>query len=187
MSLSSAINELKTEIRESGIKPENGVGTELFLMTSTLVPLVNVDLLVTNSKKEILLSWRDDKHCGAGWHVPGGCIRLKETFADCIQRTALKELDSEVKFDKDPIKVFEIIWNKHRNGLEDQNERAHAITIVYKCFLSDSFEITPKPDGTPGQLKWFSALPDNLLDIQECYHRSWKEISDKLWRDRNNG
>ena len=33
-----------------GIKPEEGLGEELFLLVSSLVPIVNVDLLVYNDK-----------------------------------------------------------------------------------------------------------------------------------------
>ncbi len=78
MSVTSAIDNLKDEMQKAGIKSENGLGTELFLFSSTLIPVVNVDLLLTNSKHEILLAWRDDPHTGKGWHIPGGCVRFKE-------------------------------------------------------------------------------------------------------------
>lgn len=64
MSVTSAIDNLKDEMQKAGIKSENGLGTELFLFSSTLIPVVNVDLLLTNSKHEILLAWRDDPHTG---------------------------------------------------------------------------------------------------------------------------
>ena len=66
MSVTSAIDNLKDEMQKAGIKSENGLGTELFLFSSTLIPVVNVDLLLTNSKHEILLAWRDDPHTGKG-------------------------------------------------------------------------------------------------------------------------
>jgi colanic acid biosynthesis protein WcaH len=37
-------------------------------------------------KGRTLLTWRDDESFGAGWHVPGGIIRYKETAADRIVR-----------------------------------------------------------------------------------------------------
>lgn len=153
------------------IHPEQGLGEELFLQISSLVPIVNVDLLVYNERGQFLLVKRNDPHCGKGWHVPGGCIRFKETCEERIHKVAQKELGiNKFFFDKDPIKVFEIIENENR-PIENQNERAHFITLVYKCYVDDSYEINngnlTEKDG--GCIKWFDKLPDDLISIQNCY------------------
>lgn len=80
MSVKNAIENLKIEMKKEGILPETGLGNDLFLFSSTLAPVVNVDLLITNPKQQILLAWRNDPHSGIGWHIPGGCVRFKETF-----------------------------------------------------------------------------------------------------------
>ena len=155
----------------TGINPEQGLGEELFLTISSLVPIVNVDLLVYNSKGQFLLTKRNDPHCGKGWHVPGGCIRFKETCEERIRKVALKELGiSQISFDKNPIKVFEIIEHEHR-PIEKQNERAHFITLVYKCYVDDSYIIDNDSltDEDAGFIKWFDKLPVDLLKIQDCY------------------
>ena len=147
------------------------LGDELFLAISSLIPIVNVDLLVYNTKGQFLLSKRDDPYCGNGWHVPGGCIRFKETCEERIQKVALNELGiSKLSFEKEPIKVFEIIEHEQR-PIENQNERAHFITLVYKCFVDDSYKIDNKnlTEEDAGYIKWFDRLPDNILRIQECY------------------
>lgn len=153
------------------INPEKELGEELFLRVSSLVPIVNVDLLVFNEKGQFILTWRDDPHCGCGWHVPGGCIRFKETCTDRIRKVAQKELGvQDIKFDQEPIKVFEIINREHRN-IKNQNERGHFITLVYKCYAPSGFIIEEQPyiDGEVGFMQWFDHLPDNLLSIQSCY------------------
>ena len=33
--------------------------------------------------------WRDDEQCGAGWHLPGGCVRLKETLEQRLHVCAM--------------------------------------------------------------------------------------------------
>ena len=137
MSVTSAIDNLKDEMQKAGIKSENGLGTELFLFSSTLMPVVNVDLLVTNPKHEILLSWRDDSHTGRGWHIPGGCIRFKERLMDRVQKTAIAEFGAEIVCRPEPIKVFEIFTNHYRDEIEDQKERVHFITLVYDCKFKD--------------------------------------------------
>lgn len=161
------------------------LGTEGFQFASTLMPVVNVDLIVINEKKEFLLSWRDDPHCGTGWHIPGGCIRLMETAEKRLQKTALAELGTSVETSLEPIKVFEIFSRKPRKGIEDQRERAHFITLSYLCKAPKGYSIPADKSqtGTIGSLKWFSTLPENLLPVQDCYRRSWDEIKKKIMGD----
>ena len=154
-----------------GIHPEQGLGEELFLTVSSLVPIVNVDLLVYNTKGQFLLTKRDDPYCGKGWHVPGGCIRFKETCEERIRKAALGELGiSKLTIHKEPFKVFEIIEHDKR-PIENQNERAHFITLVYKCVVDDSYIIDngDRTESDAGYIKWFDSLPDDLLSIQNCY------------------
>lgn len=153
------------------IHPEEGLGKELFLQVSSLVPIVNVDLLVYNDIGQILLTWRDDPHCGKGWHIPGGCVRFKETCESRIQKVALEELGiRQIAFEKEPVKVFQIINHEHRD-LKNQNERGHFITLVFKCYAPRVFVIDKQQykRGEVGYMKWFDFLPDNLLSIQSCY------------------
>ena len=154
-----------------GIHPEQGLGDELFLTVSSLVPIVNVDLLVYNTKGQFLLTKRDDPYCGRGWHVPDGCIRFKETCEERIRKVALGELGiSNLAIHKDPVKLFEIIEHDKR-PIENQNERAHFITLVYKCEVDDSYKIDngDRTEDDAGYIKWFNSLPDDLLSIQNCY------------------
>lgn len=169
MGKNSSPETLKSLLKDC--KPEKGLGQELFLLVSSLTPIVNVDLLVYNDKGQFLLTWRNDPHCGKGWHVPGGCIRFKETFEERIKKVAQKELGiKNIQYDKEPIKVFEIISHEQRN-IENQNERAHFITMVYKCYAPIDFSIDNQSvkEGEVGYMKWFDNLPDDLLSIQSCY------------------
>ena len=153
------------------IHPEQGLGDELFLQISSLVPIVNVDLLVYNDKGQFLLTRRNDPHCGKGWHVPGGCIRFKETFEERVRKVAQNELGiSQLLIEKEPIKVFEIIENELR-PIEKQNERAHFITLVYRCHVDETYEINNGnlTEEDAGFIKWFDKLPADLLRIQDCY------------------
>ena len=155
-----------------GISAHTGLGTELFHFVSSLTPIVNVDLLVYNSKGEFLLAMRDDPYCGKGWHVPGGCIRHRETIDTRIREVARKELNLiDFTYEKEPIKVFEIIWEKGQRNLENDDERAHFITMVYKCYAPESFTVDNqgKCETDAGYLRWFDKLPDDLLKIQNCY------------------
>lgn len=188
MSIKSAIQNLKSEMNKEGVTPENGLGKDLFLFSSTLTPIINVDLLVTNEKHQILLAWRDDPHTGTGWHIPGGCIRFMETAEERIQKTAQEELGTMVGYYAEPIQVFEIFFPRVRKGITDQRERAHFITLAYECYLPVGVcWKNNKQAGEPGYLHWFETLPNNLLEVQNCYRAKWSEISKKIWRKENYG
>src|SRR5436305_7642155 len=85
--------------------PAGGLPEEFFLFLSRYTPLINVDLLIQDDRRRTLLTWRQDERYGAGWHVPGGIIRYKETAEARIRATAQRELGAEVEWDPDPIAI----------------------------------------------------------------------------------
>lgn len=169
--MKGAIEQLRERMSSLGISPESGLGEELFLFVSSIAPMVNVDLLVYNKDGQFLLTKRNDPHCGTGWHVPGGCIRFKENIESRIRKVAKSELGlEEFTYNKDPIKVFEIFSTKERN-IANQNERAHFITLVYKCYAPDGYrpDNSGKTSEDIGYIQWFTKLPSDFLTIQDCY------------------
>ncbi len=172
MSVNSYINELKKELVRNKINAEEGLPLELFLMTTTLVPIVNVDLIITNDKNQVLFLWREDRHNGAGWHIPGGCVRFKETINERIHKCAMNELGVRIKCDNQPIAVIENIIDYDRN-IDDQNERAHFITLCYHCTLAEKLEYREN-------IKWFEELPENLIKTQYAYRLNWEKIKKKI-------
>ena len=72
--------------------PRRGRPDPVFELIRRLTPTVNVDLLRRNAAGEVLLSWREDPLHGAGWHVPGGIIRILERLDDRIATVARAEL-----------------------------------------------------------------------------------------------
>ncbi len=181
LDLSDSINKLKISIRDNNIDPKKGLGTELFLMTSSLTPIINVDLFVVDSRNRILLSWRDDQYCGTGWHIPGGCLRFKEKLEERIQKTAFSELGTEVSFEAPPMAVLENIANDYRTVVENDDIRAHFISLLYKCRVDDADKII-NCDGkhVVGHLKWFEYLPEDFIDIQYYYRPIIKEWFDNI-------
>lgn len=167
--ISDAILELKNAMREEGVNPLEGLPLDLFEFNTSLLPFINVDLFILNDQDQILLSWRDDKHYGTGWQIPGGIIRMMETIDERIQKTALNEIGCEVEYTKTPIVVHENIIREHRDGLKNQLERAHNIALLYKCKIPEGFVIDNKGEheNEEGYLHWFDRFPEDLL---ECHH-----------------
>ena len=160
MTLSDAIQVLD----ELAGDPTTGLPEELFLFVSRITPLVNVDLLIQDEHHRTLLTWRSDDHHGAGWHIPGGIIRYKETAHHRIREVARKELGASVDFDPDPIAVME--------GIVRERIRGHFISLLYRCRLTSELDprlraVNDPPE--PGNWRWHDGPPADLLEVHNMY------------------
>ncbi len=164
MNITDAIAILKNQV----LSPTNWLPDELFYYVSQITPLVNVDLLIKDKRGRTLLSWRDDKYCGKGWHIPGGIIRFRETLEARVKNVAEIEIGVSVDFDPIPIAVNQMI----HPGLE---ARSHFISILYKCFVPSLF--IPKNVGLScndkGYLMWHNSCPDNLIEYHKKYYKRY--------------
>jgi ADP-ribose pyrophosphatase YjhB (NUDIX family) len=161
MTLSDAIHFLDDLIGE----PRNGLPEELFLFVSRVTPMINVDLLIQVDHRT-LLTWRNDEHHGAGWHVPGGIIRYKETAHHRVHEVARLELGASVEFEPDPLAVTESFGSERNRG--------HFISLLYRCRLSSALDprlqaITDPPE--PGSWRWHTSAPADLLEVHNIYRR----------------
>ena len=166
MDTKTAIKFLENQIKN----PSIGLPEEIFFFISRITPLVNVDLLIKDEKGRTLLSWRNDKYTGRGWHVPGGIIRFKERFEKRLLKVSKIEIGKLVKFDPIPIAINQVTVKR--------NTRGHFVSILYKCFLSGKF--IPKNKGLSkkdqGYLMWHDSCPGDLL---KCHNIYKKYIEDK--------
>ena len=176
MGLKAVINELYEEIKKANIDPANGLGEDLFLTVASLTPIVNVDILVVKDGC-VLLSWRDDEQCGSGWHLPGGCVRLKETLEQRLHVCAKKELGTDIICDMKPLLVTENINPKRDKG------RTHFISFLYGCVLVDENKLLLLDSKEiKGHLGWFNQIPEHFLSVQDFYR---KAINDALEQEDN--
>jgi colanic acid biosynthesis protein WcaH len=147
--------------------PEDGLPPELFRFLTRMLPMINVDLLVKDDQLGTLLTWRDDELYGAGWHVPGGIIRYRETAETRIQRTAQAELGAAVEFEPAPMVIEQAIDRSRR-------ERGHMISMLYRCRMaSPPAEQLRARDAIPesGQWAWHRECPKNLIAAQAEYRK----------------
>ena len=56
-SLQSAFRRIREEVGDA----KTGLGRDVFHFISSLTPVINVDLLIKNSRQETLLTWRADE------------------------------------------------------------------------------------------------------------------------------
>lgn len=159
-----AIQQIETLV----LNPEKGIPEALFLFVSRLTPLVNVDLLIRNEQEQILLTWRSDAIFGQGWHLPGGCVRIGESFADRIAAVAANELGSGVTFAPTPLAVYETVDST-------RPARTHHVSLLFDCKLTGQprghWKHTDKlPEA--GAWAWHSTCPDDFL--QADYRRLFR-------------
>jgi colanic acid biosynthesis protein WcaH len=161
--IEKSINTLESCIEN----PSEGLPEELFLFTSRITPLINVDLLIKNEHGHTILTWRDDRFYSPGWHIPGGIVRYKETFADRIRAVAKNELGAEVEFDPTPLAINEIIQDKRKT-------RGHFISLLYQCKLAtrldESLRCKSDPPN-PNEWLWHSSCPENMISVHEIYRK----------------
>jgi colanic acid biosynthesis protein WcaH len=161
MTLTQAIEIIEQHIDD----PHIGLPQDVFYLMSRLTPLVNVDLLIKDQDNRVLLAWRQDKFAGAGWHIPGGIVRYKETLAQRIDQVAITEIGQKVNFNPEPVTINEI----HR----PHASRGHFISFLYICSIEHGFI----PDNSdlkktdPGYLQWHDRCPDNLIEVHELYRK----------------
>ncbi len=159
---------------------------DLFLIISSLTPIINVDLLIRNEKKQILLAWRNDVLLGNGWHIPGGIIRFKETFHQRIQKVVQLEIGvKSIKCSKRPISISQCFLKGDIRG--------HQISLLFDCFLPSTIKLgkmkIKKP--TPGALKWHTSCPKDLLATQRFYQDFFtsapvRRIDEEWWTHKTN-
>ena len=157
-------------LRNADITPEEGLPEDLFLLVSALVPLPNVDLLITDNANRILLTRRQDEFFERSWHIPGGTMRYGESFDNAIISTGLRELGCIVEYDPIPITVRNVIRGLNP-GICHPRERGHNVAVLFRCSLPSSYIIDNKnlTENDNGYIKWFDKLPDDFMKIQYVY------------------
>ena len=143
--------------------PDTGLPLEDFHFVSRLTPIINVDLFIQDREGRTLLAWRDEYDWeGQGWHLPGGIIRYKETFAHRLKKVAQTEVGAPITFDEHPMAINQVLY--------PQKTRGHSISLLFKCYLEDDFVIqNTVEEEQSGFLKWHRCVPEDFLDCQKMY------------------
>lgn len=141
-------------------KVAKNLGTPLFHFCSSLVPSVNVDILLFDLDGRFILTWRDDEFYGPGWHVPGGVVRHKETWLERAQKVAESECGvSDIDFEDTP-RLVQQVFNENRCV------RGHFVSILFIGHLKTSFLST-------NIIRSFSSQPENLINEHKKLYMSF--------------
>lgn len=123
------------------------------------VPRVCVDLLISNSKGEVLLTKRDIEPYKDYWHLPGGRIKFRETIDEAIKRI----LNGELGYDLDV--THRIIGFCQFLEEVQKGQDRHSISIVNAIQLPD--DVVIKLDNTAKDVIFFKELPYTIIPEQK--------------------
>ena len=150
--------------------PQDGLPDHLFKYVSSITPIINVDLLIHNPKKGIILSWRSDEFYGPGWHVPGGIIRFKENIVDRLYHVAKQEINLNQDLEFSFISINQIM-NPNRDI------RGHFISLLFACKL-DNPKLDNKniEENKNGYFRWHDKLPKKIIKQHKRYEKYMKQL-----------
>ena len=117
----------------------------------SLVPIPSVEVIITRTGKDFLLTYRKDKDWD-GWHIPGGFILPRESIEDACKRVAKKELQIDVKFQKITTAYS---WPDSPYGND--------LSIICICNTKER----------PHKVKFFTKVPEKMVPHHEEFIREF--------------
>ncbi|HLO57442.1 MAG TPA: GDP-mannose mannosyl hydrolase [Bacteroidales bacterium] len=95
-------------------------------------PLIAIDLIVKNSRGEVLLGFRNNSPARNTWFVPGGRIRKNETIEKAFQRITGDELGQVLQLtDSQFYGIFEHFY-PGENTFDEPGLDTHYINLAYE-------------------------------------------------------
>lgn len=124
---------------------------ETFLDIVKKTPLVSVDLVLVNSRDEMLLGLRKNEPARNFWFVPGGRVAKDERIADAFERVALDELGMRLCYkDSRFMGFYEHMYETNFARVEGVS--THYIVLAHEIRVGDP---TIAADAQHEQYKWF--------------------------------
>lgn len=125
-------------------------------------PLVSIDLIVQNERKEVLLGQRLNRPAQGYWFVPGGRIRKNEPLQQALSRIALNELGIPAGAGQ-LLGAFDHFYDDNFLGVPDISTHYVALAYVFEIAVQTQLQ----PDQQHSQLRWWKM--EQLLESNEVH------------------
>jgi len=151
--------------------PEKGLPLQIFRFSSYIVPMINIELLISDEQNRVALTWRKKTKDVpfSGWHIPGGIIRVNETIDSRIKKTALNELGIT------GIENWKILGISETR-IPIKMPRRHFISILIHTKINSS-ELSYE-----SRTNFKSKIPGKLI----ANHERYEETINKLFKGQEN-
>ena len=130
-------------------------------------PLISIDLIIENSKGEILLGKRLNAPAKGYWFVPGGRIFKDERMDNAFRRTTKNEIGIELE--RKEVEFIGVYEHFYDNNVFNEEFSTHYIVLAHQ-FKIDEKKI--KLNNQHETYKWFKI--DELL-LDRNVHKYTKE------------
>jgi colanic acid biosynthesis protein WcaH len=130
--------------------------------------LFSIDLIIENSKGEILLGYRNNAPAQNSWFVPGGRVFKNETLEHAFTRTCITELSLDMLIsDSTFLGVYQHFYN---DSVFDSSISTHYIVMGLKLKLDIEIKSLPLEQHT--NYMWWKL--DELM-LSEYVHQNTKD------------
>ena len=120
------------------------------------VPRICVDLLVKNSKGQVLLTKRTIEPYISHWHFPGGRIKFRESIHDAVKRIAKGELGIELS-DTGEVKGY----CEFPEEVQKEQPR-HSLSIVHEIIFDGDL-------NAQDTYQWLDQMPEPVIPPQKDF------------------
>jgi len=124
-------------------------------------PLISIDLIVKNSKKEILLGKRLNEPAKGSWFVPGGRIFKNETLDEAFNRITREELGLDIKRDKS--KFYGIYEHFYENSVFGNDFGTHYVVLAHEFTTNDDLRLNDQHE----EYRWF--VLNEILNTRDIH------------------
>jgi len=139
-----------------------------FLEVIERTPLVSIDLIIRNSKNQILMGLRTNQPAKGFWFVPGGRILKGEQIADAFERITLKELNKKIRFSVAKLMgVYDHIYDT--NFFDKTGILTQYVVLAYELHEKELKieNIIKSHDDQHKAFKWISLTDTKILGVHE--------------------
>ena len=113
------------------------IPTEQYHRIIEVLPILCVDVIVTNTRGEYLLIRRANEPLKGEWWVIGGRVLKGETLEQAAARKVLEETSLNVQA-VHPVGYYEALSQENPFGLDP---RLHAVSVVFSTVVDDRQQI----------------------------------------------
>lgn len=117
-------------------------------------PRICVDLLVKNSKGEVLLTKRTIEPYINHWHFPGGRIKFRESIQGALSRICLGELGVDIN----KMGVTSLLGCCEYPDEVQKEQPRHSISLVHGIVLMEDVELKAQD-----KYEWCSSVPELII------------------------
>jgi colanic acid biosynthesis protein WcaH len=149
------------------------LSTSDFRLVVHATPLISIDLVVQNTRGEILLGQRLNRPAQGSWFVPGGRVRKNETLDKAFERLTSTELGSTfARSQCNFLDLYEHFYPDSFFGEGTEASGTHYVVMAYRLRwqVPDDFVM---PRTQHAEFRWWSVQEGSASDVVHPYSKAY--------------